>query len=281
MIWYIFALISVLSISVANIYQRVVMKERESDPLGSAIVFQFLLAAITGVFALWKGFVAPPIYLFPFNFVISAVFYAGGTLALFYAAKRIEASEITIISSLGMIVTILVAIIFLHESFTFIQGIGTIMILLSVFFVQNKIGISANKGTFFAALGTSLYAVAVVSDTYILKRYDAISYAPVMSVLPGIVLLIIQPRVIYRIKNILSAAYLKNMFLYGFFYGIQSVTYYLALSLGANASRMAPISRSQIILTVILGAIVLHERKHIVIKLLGAVIVTFGILLLA
>ncbi|KKU95179.1 hypothetical protein A3A64_03365 [Candidatus Gottesmanbacteria bacterium RIFCSPLOWO2_01_FULL_48_11] len=280
MSWFIFAIISVVSSSVSNIVQRAVMRDKESDPVASSILFQFILTFITGIFALYKGFTAPPIINFPLQFMVSATFYGVGTLCMFQAAKRIEASEKTILSAFGAIVTIVVALIFLNESFTIRQFFGTGLVLLSVVLIQNKLGIVRSIGTLYAILGTSLYAVAVVSDTFILRHYDAISYTPVMSFLPGVVLLLVNPSVIKRFKSILNGRYIRNMFLYGFFYGIQAIMYYLALSLGANASQMAPLFRSEIVLTVLLAVFLLGERKKLGIKLLSAVIVSIGVFLI-
>ncbi|OGV90923.1 hypothetical protein A3A66_03325 [Microgenomates group bacterium RIFCSPLOWO2_01_FULL_46_13] len=278
--WFLLAIISIVTISIANLFQRVVMKEPESDPLGSSIFFQFILAFITGLFALLKGFTVPPIFQYPLNFVVSSCFYALGTLSFFKAAKKIGASEITILTSLGTIVTIVGAVVFLGETFTLRQFIATLLILGAVIMAQGKIIFSKNVGSFYAVLGTSFYGLAVVSDTHILKNYDAISYTPIISLLPGVILLIANPKVISRFKKFANLKYLKNIFLYSFFYGLQAITYYLALNYGANASQMAPLFRAEIILTVLLAAVFLRERERLGIKAFSALIVISGLILI-
>ncbi len=202
--WFVFAIIGILSISVANIFQRLAMREEESDPLVSSIFFQFVLTFIIGIFVILKGFVPPPILEFPINFTLSAIFYAAGTLLLFKAAKKIGASEITILSAFGAFVSILGGMFFLHEVVTLKELLGTILVITPVLMVQNKLGLSGNKGVIYAILGTSCYALAVVSDTYVLKRYDPVSYVMIMSLLPGIVLLLANPGVIKKFKNFLN-----------------------------------------------------------------------------
>jgi len=278
--WFFLAIISVISISIANIYQRIVMKEPESDAYGSSVIFQLLLAAITGCYALYKGFVFPPIVEYWQFFIISAVFYAGGTLALFHAIKRIGASEVIIVSALGAVVTIILAMILLHEPFTVQQAIGTLAILVSVIIVQGKISLKNRAGIAFAALGTSLYSVAVISDMFIIRHYDAVSYVSVISLLPGLVLIMFQPSVLLRLKKICTPIYTKNIILYSGFYGIQAITYYLALENGANVSQMSPIARSQVILTVILAVIFLKEKNNLPRKILSSVLVTIGVMLI-
>lgn len=278
--WFVFVIIGVLSISIANIFQRLAMREEVSDPLTSSIFFQFIVTFIMGIFAIFKGFVFPPILEFPINFAFSTLFYAMGTLLIFKAAKRIGASELTILSAFGTFVSILGGVIFLHEIFTPKEFLGTILIIISVLMVQNKLGLSGNKGLVYAILGTSCYALAVVSDTYILKRYDAVSYAVVISLLPGIALFLAKPSVITKFKNFVSQKYLKNIFIFGFFYSMQAIGYYSALNMGANVSQVSPIFKSSIILTIILAVIFLKEKEKLWIKLLSAGIVTIGVLLI-
>ena len=130
--WFFFILISILSISIANIYQRKAMREEESDPLAASIFFQFFIAALTGVFAYFYGFQLPPFKEFPLNFVISSSFYAIGTLLIFKAIKEIEASELVILNVFSAVVTIIGANIFLNESLSFIQVIGVTFIIFAM-----------------------------------------------------------------------------------------------------------------------------------------------------
>ena len=64
MTWHFWIIISVVATAVANLLQRIVMKGKDSDPLSTAIIFQFAIGLFTGIFAVWKGFVLPPIGLY-------------------------------------------------------------------------------------------------------------------------------------------------------------------------------------------------------------------------
>lgn len=280
MTWFIFALMSIVAIAVANIYQKLAMREEESDPLAAAIFFQFVLAAITGIFAWLYGFHWPPFSQFPLYFLISAAFYAAGTLFIFKAIKEIEASEMSILTAFSAIVTIVGAVIFLGESFSMREGIGTALILLAIILVQKKAGLSGRRGMWLALIGESFYAIALVSDTHILRTYDAVSYTPVMSLLPGIILLVLNPQVVKKFKQYTKISYIKNLSLYSLFYGVQAVCYYVALNKGANASQMAPLYRAEIILTVLLAVIFLREKENLPIKILSAAIAAAGVILI-
>lgn len=64
------------------------------------------------------------------------------------------------------------------------------------------------------------------------------------------------------------------------FYSAQAVAYYLALQVGANASQLAPIYKSNIILTVLLAVIFLKEKENLTRKLSSAALVTIGVLMI-
>ena len=279
--WYLLTLISVSSISIANILQRVLMKEDDSDPYFYSIVFQFAVTIITGVFAVISGFHMPPIGNYPLNFLLSTLFYSFGTLLGFKALKIISSSEDVLLSPIGAFVTVISAVVFLHDSFGWQRILGSVLILIPIYLLYRNQGkFKINIGVVYAIGMTVLYGLAVTNDAFILKHYDAISYTPVISFLPGLVLLAINPSVIKKAKYYLKPIKIRNMFLFCFFYGVQAVTYYLALQNGALASQMATIFKVEIIMTIILAAIFLKERDRLPLKFFAAVMATLGVLLL-
>src|SRR6185312_10140000 len=158
MTWFYLALLSVVGSAVANIFRRVAMKNDESDAIASAVIFQFIGAIVVGVFAIWHGFIMPPIAKYPINIILQAILWGSATLFLFKASSYLEASETAIIATLSSVVTILGAMLFLRESFSLIFTIGTILIILSVAYLSYEHKkVSFNKGILFV-LGYCLLA---------------------------------------------------------------------------------------------------------------------------
>ena len=280
MSWQLLLAISIISISIANLYQRVAMKEEASDPFAGAIIFQIILAILTGVFALLiRGINFPPVNLIGY-FGISTVLYGLGTLSYFKAIKTIEASESTILASIGSVVTLVTAYIFLGERLNLQQLVGVVFVLISVSIISLKKGLKFNKGVLFSILGTSFYGLAVTNDVYVLRHFDALSYTPIMSLLPGIFILLLKPSSIISIIETIRKPLMKPLILYCFFYGIQAITYYAALENGALASRTTVIYKSEIFITVMLAAIFLNERSNMKQKIFATVISTIGVILL-
>jgi drug/metabolite transporter (DMT)-like permease len=278
--WIFFAVINIFSMAIANLFSRVLMKDDKSDTISYAIVFQVLCAILTGIFALWKGFVLPPFQTHYVNFILSGILYGLGSVCMFQAVKYLEASEAAIIAATGTVVTIIASVIFLHEGFSLQKIFGTVLILSSVSIISRNKKLIMNKGMLFAVASTVLMGLGVTNDAYILKSYDAISYTPIAFFIPAIVIFILQPKSVTKFHTVLSGKTFWNMLLLVFFYSLQAIGYYVAMERGAGASQMAPISRATIIVTVILAALFLRERDHLITKFASAILVTAGVLLL-
>lgn len=276
MTWQILLAISIVSISIANLYQRIAMKEEDSDPFAGAIIFQLLITFFTGFFAISKGINIPPLDLLGY-FAISTIFYGLGTLSYFNAIKLIEASESTILASIGSIVTVISAYFFLGERLNQNQFIGVGFILISVILIAFKKNMTFNRGTLFSILGTTFYGLAVTNDVYILRSFDAISYTPIISLLPGLFLIAIKPSAIKSVIKAISKPAIKPLLLYCVFYSVQAITYYAALERGALASQMTMLYKLEIFLTVLLAAIFLHETDNLPKKIVSTILAFIGV----
>lgn len=283
MSWLILALISVFTVSIATVLERVLLKEDDSDPIGYGIVFQFLLGSIVLVFALLlHKFVPPDISgSTPFRFIISAILWAGTTAFGFKAIKHLSAAEVTILTSSSTVISIFLSLIFLNEVFDFNVALGTFLVLLSIFIVNSeKLAFRSKQGIGFALLSALCAGTAVVNDAVILNSYEVFSYVAIMSFLPGVVLILLFPKKLKQAKKLALSKTSRLMFVFSLFYAIQAVTYYLSYQSGAPISHLSPITKSSIILTVIFAAVFLNEKKNLPKKVLASIIVTVGVLLL-
>lgn len=278
--WIFFAVISVLSMSVGNLIFRVVMKESKSDAIAYNIVFQIVCTLLTGIFAVSKGFVPPPLQTHLGYFILSGILYAFGSIFMFLSVKYLEASDAVILNVAGTVVTIMASIFFLHESFSINKIIGTGLILFAIYIIQKSQKLVFSKGAAFAVASSVLMGLGVTVDAYILKSYNAISYTPIAFLIPSIILCLCYPKTVLALHTIITKKILRNIFFIGVLYSIQAVAYYLALEYGAGLTQLAPIFRTNVILTVLLAAIFIGERDYLLAKCISAVLVTVGVLLL-
>ena len=280
--WFIFAILSVLGVSLANIFRRVVMKGDKTDAIAAAIVFQFLGSVIVGIFALTQGIVIPPVSEYYLNYIFVGLFWALATYFQFKAYQYLEASEAIILATLEAVVIIVVSIIFLGDVFTLKMLIGTIFVLLGVIFIylEGK-KMVFNRGVVFSLLFCLFAGLGVVNDTFMVKRVaEPMSYLSIGFLLPVFFLILFRPQSIAKIPEVLKFNNFKKLFLLTFFYTFGAITFVYALVRGAQASQLSPISNSSVIVTVLLATIFLKEKDHLLRKVICASLVTIGVLLL-
>ncbi len=278
--WLILVFINVLAIAVANLYQKIAMREEKSDPVVSAITFQILTTCCYTAFALTKGLQFPEISLAPY-FLGSMLLYATGIVCFFRAIKLIEASEMSIISGTGPIITIIASMIFLRDILSPSHLLGATCILASVILINfKKHKIIINQGTWLALLGTMLYGLAIIFDTMIIRVFDAVSFVPIGTAGTTLVLMLWFPR---KMPHVIASLRKidKNLFIYSILYATAAIAFYLAIEAGALVGQVSSVARSSIILTVILSGILLKERKNIGKKIVGAILTTIGVILVS
>lgn len=280
MTWFLFVILSISAGSIANLLNKVLMKDNKSDPVMSSILFQFILGSIFLLLAIFFGFKMPPIATYPINFILSGVLYGVGTLFSFKALKYIEVSEAGIIYSFGSLVTVLSSMYFLHDSFSLINAVGLILILISVIAILKPKKFKINKGAWYE-LGTAVtYGLAITNDSFLIKNSDIFSYLAIISFLPGIFLLLTNIKSFGKVVYYFKPINFFKLLIFSIFYSIASIGFYFALTHGGLASQVSSISKSQIILTTILAAIFLGERDRLWQKIIYGILVIIGVILL-
>jgi bacterial/archaeal transporter family protein len=281
MSWFHLILICVLFTSIANLLRRVLMKNDKSDPISYSVIFHFLITFFNFFFVLFVGFEFPKISFDLIFFLAAAITWGACSIFVFKALQLIEASEVTIVSSTRVIITIAGAMLFLGESFTLQKLIGTGIILVSVILVADlKKGFKFNKGLMYTLIMAFLAGLGVVIDAYNVRNYDPVSYNLVINFMIGTLLLIYYPKTLRQLPGFTKPSFIKAMLPLGFFTSIQAIAYYLALGSGGNASQIGPILQAQVIVTVLLAIIFLKERDFIYRKIIASILVTIGVLLI-
>jgi drug/metabolite transporter (DMT)-like permease len=276
-------LISVFSVSISNLLKRVLMKDEKSDPFIFGFFFQFICSLLLFLFAFSRGFVFPPIWDLPFNFLLLAVLYAAFTIYLFKAFKTIQASEVVILLTTSSLWTIIIALLFLGETLSFTRVLGVLIIFTAVVLVNynKKFNFQFSKGVVYALIAAFCIGVAFANDAYILNfGVDVTSFTAVSFFLPSMVILLVNPKLLLEVNKFANTRIVVKMFLLGFFYSIAAIAAYLAYQAGGGVSQLAPISQSRVVLTVILSALILKEKDNLSKKLFAAGLVTVGVLLL-
>lgn len=281
MTWFSFTILAVFAFAFYYVLSRVFLKQKKSDAISYAVLFNVVCAMLLISVSLSKGFVLPDIKHCWLNLALMGVLYTASQIFIFKASKTIEASELIILSSTRVLWTIGAAMLFLGESFGLSKIIGTALILFSVFFVSyKKKKILFKIGHTYAILAGLCLGLGFVNDAYILRQTDAFSYAAIVFIVPAFLTVLVFPSAITKIRKQLSIKLARNIVLLGGFYSVGITASYLAYQHGGTASQIVPIGQSAVIVTVILSAIFIGERQYLFKKLTAAILVSVGVLLL-
>ncbi len=282
-LWIVLITISVLTFSAATLLQRVLLKDDQSDPIAYSLAFQLVYTTSTIIIALLthnlKFYI--PNLLTLIAVLSSGFLWAGFSILSFKAFKFADAGSVAIISSLGSVITAVLAILIYHNVLTLELAIGTILILLAIFILNHsKHSNITKKGMFYAFLATLFSGVAVIADVYALKSYSIFTYFPISASITTLVIsMIFHKKVKLAIELMRSRIFVK-MLVFAFFFIIQAYTYYMAYIAGGPISHIAIISRFYIVLTAILSIIFLGERENMKKKVIASILAAIGVILL-
>lgn len=281
MSWLLLTLLSVLFVSLANILQRVLMKGDTSNPYAYAIIFHFLLGILNFICALFLG---SHISLANGNvlmLLLASALWGATIVLLFKALQLVEISEVTILSTVRVLVVIVTSVLFLHESFSVLKAIGAAIIIMATLLVTNhKKGITFNKGITYALLMSVLGGLALVVDSFNVKYYDPIFYNAMQNFLSGLCILLFYPKFLGHWKQFAAPRILKKMLPLSVMSAIQGNAYLIALATPGVTAQVGTIRQSMVIVTVVLAALFLRESDNVVRKIAAAIFVTVGIMLL-
>ena len=199
MTWLILVIISAISSSVSRILQKVLLKEKDSEPFAFAFVFQLLLAFLFFLYTfITKTLIIPNLSGVFLNLILMAIFYSLGNIFIYKAFKLAEASEASIIFASSTLWTVISAVIFLGDKLSNSNIAGILLVILGIIAVNySRSKWKMNKGHLYALLGAMMFGIAFTNDAFIINRFTSISSYMLLSFfLSSITILIFRPNLI-------------------------------------------------------------------------------------
>jgi len=280
--WQLLVGLSILLYSINGLFHRVLMKDELSNPYAQTVVFNALVGIFAFVVLLFRGgihsfFSFDQLVLFFPMVCITTV----ATLCAFKGIKLIEVSEYTILLTTSRLWLIGGALLFLHEAFSTQKLIGGIAILLGVSIAQwRKQRFVFNKGALYVLIAAFLYASSEIISFYILRSFDAISLVVYTCLLTTIALVVIRPGTIKKLSFYFQPKRAGNIIVVSINDTIATLFMYLAYQVGRNALQIGPLMATQTIVTVLLALVILREKDNMFQKVIGAVTVVIGTIIL-
>lgn len=138
MSWQLFTLISVLSLSISVILQRILIHKDKTDPFAYAVLFQGIVGILLMTFALFYGFHLPHIETVILPAVISIICYGVGHIVYAKTLQKVEASAFSVLFATQAVWIMILGIVLLNETMTAVQIVGTVLIFTSVVVLAKK-----------------------------------------------------------------------------------------------------------------------------------------------
>lgn len=281
MSWQLFTIISVLSLSISVILQRILIHKDKTDPFAYAVVFQGIVGVLLAIFAIFYGFKLPNIETVIVPAVVSILFYGLGHVIYAKTLQKVEASAFSVLFATQAIWIMLLGAILLNESMTTIQIAGAVLIFVGVgILAKNFRALFTEKGTLLGLLTGLMFGIAIYSWSYVGRFTDIVSWAAISFLGTSLVALLVRPSSIQKMKPLLKPGVLVKLAALGVFYGIGSLTMLFAYKYG-TFTIVSPLRQVSIIVTVLLALLLLpKERNRIRRKILAAVICMVGVVLI-
>ena len=245
------------------------------------IAFAFQIMAITALWGLLLPFFQPLYFKgdmlsLALLWIACWAFWAGYFICFFAAQKHVEAGVSSLVNNIYTPITILLATIFLHESLTMMQIIGTCLLLIGMVIVSKKHRIGRfkfDKYFLMVALSGIMLGMSLTAERA-LQKITGFTTGTMISrwsqcIFLGIATLIMQSKSPYSKKDIAITGGLRFM---------QSLSWVILIFVVGNLSIVSAITTFKIVVVFVAAAIFLHEREDLPRKILGSIIAVIGLL---
>lgn len=281
MTWQLFTIISVLSLSISVILQRILLHNYKLNPFAYAVVFQLIVGCLLLIFALPHGIKLPNIETLVLPAIGASVFFGVGHIIYAKTLQVVEASVFSVLFAMQAIWMMLFGILLFQENLTYMQLAGAALIFAGIgLIVKNIRSLKLNRGMLLGLLAGLLFGLAITCWSYVGRHTDELSWAALSFFSSAAITLLVRPTTLKNLGSVLSQPVLARLSVLGVFYGLGSVTMLYAYTLG-TFSVVSPLRQTSIIVTVLLALVFLKgERTRVWQKVLAAIITFAGVALI-
>lgn len=282
MSWLIFALISLISFVVYDVIGRYLATKSE-DPRAFAAVINLCIALMAPLILLVDT--TMPSQMTPTMILLTLIGLALWALMgrfEYFAKKHVEASILSITIKIAPVITFVLGVIFLNESFTLskLAGISLIVVANSLLYLGQKRGALISKlGIKYITILISVLSIAWLFDAINVKYWGVATFTFLSYLAPFVLSAFFPPLKWAVIKKELTLTPWWQFIILGFFSLIGYATLLKAYTLG-EASSVTPVATSTTPFVVLAGVILLGERDHLWRKLIASILTFFAIYLM-
>ncbi len=210
--------------------------------------------------------------------LVCGVFGAGYAVFNYVAQKHIDAGISSVVANIYTPIVIVLSTIFIHESLTNQQIMGTVLLFIAIFIISKKHRISRFRFDkyFLLMLASGVMLGAVLVAERALQKTTGFSAGTMLSwwsqcIAVGVVAWFYKSKHTYTRADILTTGGLRFL---------QGLSYVLLVWFVGNLSIVSSITTFKIVIIFAAAALFLHERDDLPRKIIGSIIALAGLLLM-
>ena len=248
---------------------------------GGMIVLLNLLGGLTCLFLIPLFDIKLPKNKYVYIFLtLACIFYALNDRFDITARRGIEASTNSMIKQLSTVFMTLIGLFILKEKLIIKKIIGAFLILISNTLVfYNKENLKKNKYVKYGVLASIFTTIALLIDVNYSEQFNLPIYVAITLIIPSILIIIFERINIKTIKKEFNKSNLLLILLTGISCSFMLILKLLSFRQGEIAI-IAPLCSLTVILNVIVGYIFQKEKNNLLKKLISAVLIIIGIILI-
>ena len=283
MSWYLYIVFSKIFDSFCTLLARSVFSKVKIN----AVTFNIIIDLIAGAYTIIYGLTQPNFGLLPgqsvpwLNLILMMFLYGFGSVSFYKSFSYVEASKISILSSIGTIAALISSTILLGEKLQPIQYIGGIIVLAGIIITSiKKTKFSFGKGELFCLLGSAAFGAEIANDKVLMGSFGVYFYLVVAYLLPALLLILVFSKDAKAIPSTLKAFGKKNILIYTALFFMQAILFFIGLNISTSASLVIILNLAGRVLTVALAILILKEHDYLWQKIAGTAIVVLGLIII-
>lgn len=211
--------------------------------------------------------------------LIACAFYAINDRINTTTRKGLEVSAHSMLSQLSTVFIITWGILFFKEPVVIKKIIGGLLIVAGNIFVLYKKGkFEFNKYVLLSLLCNIVFSIAISIDVGISDQFNLPIYVAITLLVPSLLVFLFNRIKVHDIVSEYKEGNKKAILLVGCSWGIMIIEMLRSYQFG-SVTTVAPIAAVTTILNVFIAYFVLKERENMLRKVLAALIVVLGIIL--
>jgi drug/metabolite transporter (DMT)-like permease len=278
--WFNLTIISAVAYATAELISKLV-SDKKSEPVYVGIVAAAFTAFVSFGFATLHPMTIPTNVWALAGLVASAGLVAVGIVTYFEGLKASDVSEFALLSRIRTPFVVIGGILLFRERFSFMQVIGTTLVLYGVFLLSWEGGkFRFGKGSKYALITAVLFGAGALFDKAVISYYSASMYTFLNYLLTVAFLF---PLACFRFiegAKLPKTSTIGILLIVGTLYGISAYCIYAAYLVNGPVSLVSLASQFEIPITVICGILLLKEKQKILSKLTTMALLIIGIILL-